>query len=104
MCNGAEAFFGNRSEICVSCDGYANLEVEYLLLRFESFYGVFILTTNSSLKMDLAFLRHLRCIVEFPVPIDAQAVGQHTPGEHDILEGFFFDENNAFTRGYSSVN
>jgi len=66
--NEADVLFGKRTEIKDAHDRYANLEVGYLLQRMESYDGLVILTTNSRASMDIAFLRRLRFIVEFPVP------------------------------------
>ncbi len=66
--NEADVLFGKRTEIRDAHDRYANLEVGYLLQRMESYEGLVILTTNSRASMDIAFLRRLRFIVEFPVP------------------------------------
>ena len=42
----ADALFGKRTEVKSSNDRYANLEINYLLQRLESFDGICILTTN----------------------------------------------------------
>ncbi|MBL0213622.1 MAG: ATP-binding protein [Myxococcales bacterium] len=42
----ADSLFAKRTEVKSSVDRYANLEVNYLLQRIESFGGVTILTTN----------------------------------------------------------
>ena len=68
----ADALFGKRSEVKDSHDRYANLEVAYLLQRMESFGGLAILTTNHRHRLDKAFARRLRFIVDFPKP-DAAA-------------------------------
>jgi SpoVK/Ycf46/Vps4 family AAA+-type ATPase len=62
----ADALFGKRSEAKTSPERYANLDVTYLLQRLESFSGLAILTTNSKTRMDEAFLRRLRYIVDLP--------------------------------------
>jgi hypothetical protein len=64
----ADALFGKRSEVKDAHDRYANVEVGYLLQRFESFDGVSILTTNLRNNLDAAFLRRLRFVLEFPMP------------------------------------
>jgi hypothetical protein len=68
----ADALFGKRSEVKDSHDRYANIEVSYLLQRMESYRGLAILTTNMRSAMDVAFLRRLRFIVQFPFPDAAQ--------------------------------
>ena len=62
----ADALFGKRSEVRDSHDRYANIEIDYLLQRIESYEGIAILATNRKKDIDAAFLRRLRYIVEFP--------------------------------------
>jgi hypothetical protein len=64
----ADALFGKRSEVKDSHDRHANVEIGYLLQRMESYRGLAILTTNLREDLDQAFLRRLRCIVEFRHP------------------------------------
>jgi SpoVK/Ycf46/Vps4 family AAA+-type ATPase len=64
----ADALFGKRSEVKDSHDRYANIEVSYLLQRMEAYRGLAILTTNMKEALDLAFLRRIRFIVNFPFP------------------------------------
>ena len=64
----ADALFGKRSEVKDSHDRYANIEVNYLLQRIESYRGLAILATNMKSALDTAFLRRLRFIVNFPFP------------------------------------
>jgi SpoVK/Ycf46/Vps4 family AAA+-type ATPase len=64
----ADALFGKRSEVKDSHDRYANIEVNYLLQRMESYRGLAILATNMKSALDKAFMRRLRFIVEFPFP------------------------------------
>jgi ATPase family associated with various cellular activities (AAA) len=64
----ADALFGKRSEVKDSHDRYANIEVNYLLQRMESFSGLAILATNQKSAMDNAFIRRLRFIITFPFP------------------------------------
>jgi hypothetical protein len=64
----ADALFGKRSEVKDSHDRYANIEVNYLLQRLESFHGLAILATNMKGALDGAFLRRLRFVVNFPFP------------------------------------
>lgn len=64
----ADALFGKRSEVKDSHDRYANIEVNYLLQRIESYRGLAILATNAKSALDTAFLRRLRFIVNFPFP------------------------------------
>ena len=64
----ADALFGKRSEVKDSHDRYANIEINYLLQRIESYRGLAILATNLKDSLDSAFLRRLRFILDFPVP------------------------------------
>jgi hypothetical protein len=70
----ADALFGKRSEVKDSHDRYANIEINYLLQRMESFRGLAILATNMKSALDQAFMRRLRFIVNFPFPAIAQRV------------------------------
>jgi SpoVK/Ycf46/Vps4 family AAA+-type ATPase len=64
----ADALFGKRSEVKDSHDRYANIEVNYLLQRIETYRGLAILATNLKGSMDSAFMRRLRFILNFPFP------------------------------------
>ena len=64
----ADALFGKRSEVKDSHDRYANIEINYLLQRIESYRGLAILASNMKSALDSAFLRRLRFIVNFPIP------------------------------------
>ena len=64
----ADALFGRRSEVRDSHDRYANVEVDYLLQRMESYRGLAILATNMRSALDPAFTRRLRFIVPFGLP------------------------------------
>lgn len=68
----ADALFGKRSEVKDSHDRYANIEVNYLLQRLESFRGLAILATNMKGALDTAFLRRLRFVINFPFPGTAE--------------------------------
>ncbi|TSD83955.1 ATP-binding protein [Mycobacterium sp. KBS0706] len=68
----ADALFGKRSEVKDSHDRYANIEVNYLLQRMESFGGLAILASNMKSALDGAFMRRLRFIVTFPFPAAAE--------------------------------
>jgi hypothetical protein len=63
-----DALFGKRSEVKDAHDRYANIEINYLLQRMESYEGLAILATNRRGDLDAAFTRRLRFIVEFPRP------------------------------------
>ena len=64
----ADSLFSKRTDVKSSNDRYANLEVNYLLQRMESFAGITILTTNHDTAIDEAFRRRLSFRIEFPVP------------------------------------
>jgi SpoVK/Ycf46/Vps4 family AAA+-type ATPase len=74
----ADALFGKRSEVRDSHDRYANIEINYLLQRMESYTGLAILATNMKSALDKAFIRRLRFIVtfEFPGPAERKAMWQ----------------------------
>ncbi len=83
----ADALFGKRSEVRDSHDRYANIEINYLLQRMESYRGLAILATNAKSALDPAFLRRLRFIVNFYFPaatdrrkLWSQAFLQHEAG------------------------
>jgi hypothetical protein len=64
----ADALFGGRMQVKDAHDRFANIEINYLLQRIESFDGVTILATNRRNDIDHAFLRRLRFVVEFLPP------------------------------------
>jgi len=64
----ADSLFTKRTEVKSSNDRYANLEVNYLLQRLDSFTGAAILTTNFGTAIDQAFKRRLAFRVLFPIP------------------------------------
>jgi SpoVK/Ycf46/Vps4 family AAA+-type ATPase len=64
----ADSLFAKRTEVKSSVDRYANLEVNYLLQRMESFTGITILTTNFDAAIDEAFRRRLAFRIAFPLP------------------------------------
>lgn len=68
----ADSLFAKRTDVKTSVDRYANLEVNYLLQRIESYEGIAILTTNFPGSIDEAFRRRLRFFVEFPFPEEAE--------------------------------
>jgi SpoVK/Ycf46/Vps4 family AAA+-type ATPase len=70
----ADSLFAKRTEVKSSVDRYANLEVNFLLQRMETFNGITILTTNFEDTIDSAFKRRLTFRVRFEKP-DADARG-----------------------------
>jgi SpoVK/Ycf46/Vps4 family AAA+-type ATPase len=70
----ADSLFAKRTEVKSSVDRYANLEVNFLLQRMETFDGITILTTNFEDTIDSAFKRRLTFRIRFEKP-DADARG-----------------------------
>ena len=70
----ADSVFGKRGEVKDSNDRYANIQVNYLLQRLESFNGLAILTTNMESSMDIAFMRRIQFVLNFrpPTPADRE--------------------------------
>jgi SpoVK/Ycf46/Vps4 family AAA+-type ATPase len=64
----ADALFGKRSDVKDAHDRYANIEVNFLLQRLETFEGAAILATNLAQNIDQAFSRRIHITVEFPFP------------------------------------
>ncbi len=64
----ADALFGRRTEVRDAHDRYANLEVNYLLQRVETFTGLVVLASNRQSSLDEAFLRRLRFVIRFTPP------------------------------------
>jgi len=64
----ADSLFGKRTEIKDAHDRYANLEVNYLLQRIETFTGLVLLATNRRSALDEAFARRLRFVIRFEHP------------------------------------
>jgi hypothetical protein len=80
----ADSLFAKRTEVRSSNDRYANLEVNYLLQRLDSFEGIAILTTNSGGSIDPAFKRRLSFQLSFPFPDEdtrAELWRTHLPRE-----------------------
>ncbi|HEY0191803.1 MAG TPA: ATP-binding protein [Kofleriaceae bacterium] len=64
----ADALFAKRTDVKSSNDRYANLEVNYLLQRMETFDGVTLLATNLESGLDDAFKRRVRFSIQFELP------------------------------------
>ena len=70
----ADSLFGKRTELKTAQDRFANLEVNYILQRMETFDGVSILTTNAESSIDPALQRRLNFRIRFPEPeVDERA-------------------------------
>lgn len=68
----ADALFGQRTKVRDAHDRFANIEIDYLLQRMESFDGVAVLATNRKSDLDPAFLRRIRVVVDFLPPSPAE--------------------------------
>ena len=64
----ADSLFAKRTSVQSSNDRYANLEVNYLLQRMETFDGVTLLATNLEQGLDEAFKRRVRFSIQFELP------------------------------------
>jgi SpoVK/Ycf46/Vps4 family AAA+-type ATPase len=64
----ADSLFGKRTELKSAQDRFANLEVNYILQRMESFDGISVLTTNAENAIDQALQRRLNFRIRFPEP------------------------------------
>jgi SpoVK/Ycf46/Vps4 family AAA+-type ATPase len=87
----ADALLGKRSEVRDSHDRFANIQIDYLLQRMETYTGLAILATNMRGAIDAAFLRRMRFIVEFPFPEPDQRAAiwranlpDEVPGADDV--------------------
>jgi SpoVK/Ycf46/Vps4 family AAA+-type ATPase len=68
----ADSLFAKRTDVKSSNDRYANLEVNYLLQRMETFDGVTLLATNLEQGLDEAFKRRVRFSILFELPEEAE--------------------------------
>ena len=64
----ADSLFAKRTNVKTSNDRYANIEVNYLLQRLESYNGISILTTNLADSLDEALQRRIQFKIHFPMP------------------------------------
>ena len=64
----ADSLFAKRTDVKGATERYANLEVNFLLQRIETFSGVAILTTNMDGSLDPAFRRRLAAHIRFTHP------------------------------------
>jgi len=68
----ADALFGQRTRVRDAHDRFANIEIDYLLQRLETFAGTAILATNRKSDLDQAFLRRLAVVIDFLSPAPAE--------------------------------
>ncbi|MEJ7601358.1 MAG: ATP-binding protein [Kofleriaceae bacterium] len=90
----ADSLFARRTEVKSSVDRYANLEVNYLLQRLDSFEGIAILTTNLDGSIDPAFKRRMSLRLQFPFPDEdmrKRLWAAHIPIEAPTAGDFDFD-------------
>ena len=64
----ADALFSRRTDVKSSNDRYANLEVNFLLQRMETYDGVTVLATNLEQGLDEAFKRRVRFSIQLDLP------------------------------------
>jgi SpoVK/Ycf46/Vps4 family AAA+-type ATPase len=64
----ADSLFGKRGKVEKGTDRYSNMEINYLLQRFEEYDGVVVLTSNFAQGIDEAFSRRMHFNIEFPKP------------------------------------
>jgi ATPase family associated with various cellular activities (AAA) len=64
----ADALFGQRTRVRDAHDRFANIEIDYLLQRMETFDGTAVLATNRKGDLDQGFLRRLDVVVDFLSP------------------------------------
>ncbi|MCL4705847.1 ATP-binding protein [bacterium] len=102
----ADALFGKRSEVKDSHDRYANIEINYLLQRMESYRGLAILATNMKSALDPAFMRRIRFVVEFRPhgPAERKAIWQRIFPSETRSEGLDFDRLARLTLNGGSIN
>jgi len=68
----ADSLFAKRTDVKSSNDRYANLEVNYLLQRMETYDGVTLLATNLEQGLDEAFKRRVRFSIQFELPEEGE--------------------------------
>ena len=68
----ADALFGKRTEVSDAHDRYANIEIDYILQRMETFNGTAVLATNRKGDLDTAFVRRIQFIIDFFLPTPAE--------------------------------
>jgi AAA+ superfamily predicted ATPase len=91
----ADALFTKRTDVKSSNDHHANLQIDYLLQRLESFPGLAILTTNRLGSIDPALMRRLSAQVAFSHPNENERRllwERKLPKEAPLAENVNFDE------------
>ncbi|TMQ09171.1 MAG: ATP-binding protein [Deltaproteobacteria bacterium] len=91
----ADSLFAKRTDVRTSNDRYANLEVNYLLQRLDTFEGIAILTSNLEGAIDPAFKRRMSLRLQFPFPDEETRLrlwAGHVTPETPTLGDFDFPE------------
>ena len=91
----ADSLFAKRTDVKTSNDRYANLEVNYLLQRLDTFEGIAILTSNLDGAIDPAFKRRLSLRLQFPFPDEETRLRlwtSHVTAETPIAGDFDFTD------------
>ncbi len=91
----ADSLFAKRTDVRTSNDRYANLEVNYLLQRLDTFEGIAILTSNLDSAIDPAFRRRLSLRLQFPFPDEETRLRlwtSHVTAETPVAGDFDFIE------------
>ncbi len=65
----ADALLGKRSEVKDAHDGYANIEVSYLLSKVEANRGLVIFTTNRKVGVGSKLVCRVKDLLEFSPPV-----------------------------------
>jgi SpoVK/Ycf46/Vps4 family AAA+-type ATPase len=64
----ADSLFGERTDVGDPHDRYANIDTAAIAGQLEVHKGLVILATADSEKMDQAFIRRIRHVIEFAMP------------------------------------
>jgi len=89
----ADSLFSKRTDVRTANDRYANLEVNYLLQRLDTFEGIAVLTSNLEGSIDQAFKRRLSLRLYFPFPDEemrARLWAGHVPPRTPVAGQFDF--------------
>jgi SpoVK/Ycf46/Vps4 family AAA+-type ATPase len=103
----ADSLFAKRTEVKGANERYANMEVNYLLQRLESFSGIALLTTNMDSSIDAAFRRRLAAHIIFPLPDEderAELWRRMLPAEAPCADDLDFDTMAADFPAFSGAN
>lgn len=71
----ADALFGRRGDQDDPGARFGNMLTNFLLTRIENYSGVVVLTSNSRMRIDPAFIRRLEAIIEFSRPEFGERLG-----------------------------